>query len=519
MSEFRPPQPTFDDRDHDLDLDLDLEGWRTPGRSPIVLRRASGAAPREDARTALARAAARAGQPLSPAIRAKLERALRVDLGGVRVHSDAVAAAAADAVAANAYTVGHDIYFADGKFAPETEIGFHLLVHEVAHTVQQGPSPATVESLTVSSPGDAAEREAEQIADEVTAVADAIRPRADADLATAVRLGASQAAVRDAEAPGALPLRIAHHVSGRLMRDDDPAADPAAGGTPVGPTSGTVSDETFEPPEAAGGCDLHGAGCGGGHTLRVETQFSYTPVVTQGPFEGGSVAYDSLSAGGISLGSSIGRGGGIPGSAFGKATPKFATKSIAWTVAGDVVTVTGQVFVDVRWDVQSRGRVSIAKADDSFLGPGNYMQAYYDLKDPHPLRDYFWVQSFTETHEQFHVTEYITNSGTETQTAAQWLSSQSIKIPKSDSDKGVQDQLDPLVKQVANKVGMAVLDKFNSGGEDRAYGAGASAYATLANAIKANGEKLGWDKQNKGKGPNAGMVPPEAKPTDKPDDA
>ena len=59
------------------------------------------------------------------------------DFGNVRVHFDARAAASARSVNALAYTVGHDIVFSDGAFAPDDPSGRSLLAHELAHVVQQ----------------------------------------------------------------------------------------------------------------------------------------------------------------------------------------------------------------------------------------------------------------------------------------------------------------------------------------------------------------------------------------------
>ena len=61
------------------------------------------------------------------------------DFGRVRIHTDARAAASAQAVAARAYTVGQSIVFAPGQFAPSTDSGRELLAHELAHTAQQAP--------------------------------------------------------------------------------------------------------------------------------------------------------------------------------------------------------------------------------------------------------------------------------------------------------------------------------------------------------------------------------------------
>jgi hypothetical protein len=59
------------------------------------------------------------------------------DFSRVRVHSDARAAASAQAVGARAYTVGEHIVFGAGELAPHTAPGMHLLAHELAHVVQQ----------------------------------------------------------------------------------------------------------------------------------------------------------------------------------------------------------------------------------------------------------------------------------------------------------------------------------------------------------------------------------------------
>lgn len=59
------------------------------------------------------------------------------DFGRVRVHTDAQAVASARAFDALAYTVGHDIVFATGRYNPESTAGRELIAHELAHVVQQ----------------------------------------------------------------------------------------------------------------------------------------------------------------------------------------------------------------------------------------------------------------------------------------------------------------------------------------------------------------------------------------------
>jgi hypothetical protein len=90
------------------------------------------------------------------------------DLSQVRVHTGQKAAESAIAVNALAYTVGQDIVFGSGQFAPETATGKNLLAHELAHTIQQS-SPAEHNSpLRISNPGDPLEREAGRAAETVS---------------------------------------------------------------------------------------------------------------------------------------------------------------------------------------------------------------------------------------------------------------------------------------------------------------------------------------------------------------
>jgi len=78
-----------------------------------------------------------AGEPLSPGLRATLEARFGADLGAVRIHRDAPAAASAAAEGARAYAAGTHIAFAAGEYRPGTSAGFELLAHEVAHVLQQ----------------------------------------------------------------------------------------------------------------------------------------------------------------------------------------------------------------------------------------------------------------------------------------------------------------------------------------------------------------------------------------------
>lgn len=77
------------------------------------------------------------GQPLAPSMRALYESRFGRDFGDVRVHTGSAASEASRSINARAFTLGRDIVFDTGEYAPETSPGRHLLAHELAHTIQQ----------------------------------------------------------------------------------------------------------------------------------------------------------------------------------------------------------------------------------------------------------------------------------------------------------------------------------------------------------------------------------------------
>ena len=75
------------------------------------------------------------------------------DFDHVRVHTDRTAAESARAVSARAYTVGGDITFGPGQYAPDASEGRRLIAHELTHVVQQSGGDDASHNL---SPGQAA---------------------------------------------------------------------------------------------------------------------------------------------------------------------------------------------------------------------------------------------------------------------------------------------------------------------------------------------------------------------------
>lgn len=101
-------------------------------------------------------------QALRAGHRGSMESWFGHDFSAVRVHTDGTAAASARAIRAQAYTVGNDVVFDRGRYAPDSTSGRRLLAHELTHVVQQQGAPAAG-PLTLDDPASPAEREAERL--------------------------------------------------------------------------------------------------------------------------------------------------------------------------------------------------------------------------------------------------------------------------------------------------------------------------------------------------------------------
>ncbi|MBD0371725.1 MAG: DUF4157 domain-containing protein [Pyrinomonadaceae bacterium] len=109
------------------------------------------------------------GQPLDAATRSFFEPRFGHDFSQVRVHTGAKAAESAQAVNALAYTVGRDVVFAGGQYAPHTFEGQKLLAHELSHVLQQsqGGAGAPAARLKVGTTTDPSEAAADYAAQQV----------------------------------------------------------------------------------------------------------------------------------------------------------------------------------------------------------------------------------------------------------------------------------------------------------------------------------------------------------------
>ena len=92
------------------------------------------------------------GRPLDPETRRYMESRIGFNFSNVRLHTDERAASSARSVGARAYTVGNNIVFASGHYAPQTARGRRLLAHELTHVVQQNSSAQRVHPVIRPAP-------------------------------------------------------------------------------------------------------------------------------------------------------------------------------------------------------------------------------------------------------------------------------------------------------------------------------------------------------------------------------
>jgi hypothetical protein len=156
----------------------------------VLERNANGAAASMGATPFVHQVLQSPGDPIDPDTRSFMEARFGHDFSRVRVHTDAEAAASARAVNARAYTVGRDVVFGNGRYAPQTSAGRHLLAHELAHVVQQsGDTSSYPHDLGITCASDRIEAEARSAAAAV-ASGETFRPQIRSGIAVARQIDA-----------------------------------------------------------------------------------------------------------------------------------------------------------------------------------------------------------------------------------------------------------------------------------------------------------------------------------------
>ncbi len=103
------------------------------------------------------------GVPLPENIQKEASKKLGRKFKDVRIHTDETADALSRAISARAFTIGKDIFFKNGVFAPGTSAGRETIIHELTHVVQQGGKSSASGALKLGAPDTAHEKEADQM--------------------------------------------------------------------------------------------------------------------------------------------------------------------------------------------------------------------------------------------------------------------------------------------------------------------------------------------------------------------
>ena len=122
------------------------------------------------------------GQPLAPATNSFFASRMGYDFSNIRIHADAQAGEVAGHLQAQAFAIGRNIFFAPGRYEPQTAQGKWLLAHELTHTIQQNAVTAPHESPSLapsdgtlqrkaSSPGTAKDSGFQAVAKQIKATA------------------------------------------------------------------------------------------------------------------------------------------------------------------------------------------------------------------------------------------------------------------------------------------------------------------------------------------------------------
>jgi hypothetical protein len=125
--------------------------------------------------------------PLGQPVRADMERRFGASFADVRVRTGPAASALCRKLGARALTLGRDIVFGEGQYAPDTADGRRLLAHELVHVLQQRGTSPRLQSprVAVGCPRDACESEADRLATE--ALDSGLRSIVTPDAAGAIR--------------------------------------------------------------------------------------------------------------------------------------------------------------------------------------------------------------------------------------------------------------------------------------------------------------------------------------------
>ncbi|WP_075062848.1 eCIS core domain-containing protein [Ornatilinea apprima] len=103
------------------------------------------------------------GAPLPDDIQREAGKKFKRSFKNVRIHTDETADSLSRTIRARAFTIGSDIFFKRGVFAPGTSQGRETMIHELTHVVQQSGSKGGAGRLKLGAPDSVHEKQADQM--------------------------------------------------------------------------------------------------------------------------------------------------------------------------------------------------------------------------------------------------------------------------------------------------------------------------------------------------------------------
>lgn len=136
----------------------------------LIAQRQAGPAETDEATTDEINQMRGSGQSLDGNVQREMGTKMGADFSGVNVHTSPQADNLNQRLGARAFTTGQDIFFRQGEYSPGSEGGKELLAHELTHVVQQrqGADQEPAAKMVVNPPDDIYERQADQVAKQVT---------------------------------------------------------------------------------------------------------------------------------------------------------------------------------------------------------------------------------------------------------------------------------------------------------------------------------------------------------------
>lgn len=154
--------------------------------------------------------------PLEPSIRGFMETKFGASFDDVRIYTGPAAVSLCRGLQARALTLGRDIVFDEGQYAPESSAGRRLLAHELVHILQQRSANPPAQScfVSVGDPLDDCEIEADRLAEQAlgAGLRSTVTPDATGAIRRAIRVIADSAEMKfdrtDAEPSAHVNMRL-----------------------------------------------------------------------------------------------------------------------------------------------------------------------------------------------------------------------------------------------------------------------------------------------------------------------